>query len=448
MSKLKSNQHIASLQEFTWRQIREEVWKVNPSFAEIVDNLDPSDKYTIHKARYPYGSEILKRALLYLPDANGGVVPITSNHIDPKIRQDLNYNSNSNPVTMVLKNSVELFFSLEGRTISLYDPLDAGKIFGTWRILNPSKAHQPIFIWNMTAGARSIFMLPKITETEKHYRLKKAFHLDVDAPKNLIDHWGVFKELVNHPEFPEPWSVEVIFFSRKWFEHLDDKAWINFNYYLLKAVWEGSEFWRNYFFWNILFSTIKEVRGLKPSPYIDDTVKYLFFIGIGAVTGFCPATNSEVAPIAGLQKVYIDFYNLKKYLPVIMRPNIFAIDSKKPKPVYYSLQFPNAVEFSPKTRDRSSFITDLYEIRSLLNKYLVEILSGQFNVEETPLYKMAKNVNFDYFHNNVQQYPGMKESALIPIEDPNFFVGFDDKNIDLFPANSAFVKGCIRISQK
>ena len=207
---------------------------------------------------------------------------------------------------MILKNTVELFIPLEDRTIPLYGPTVAGTIFGLYRILSPERSHQPAFIWDMTSGARSIFMLPRISCSENHQKLKKTFQLRTEAPTTLIQHWELFKQLANHKDFPStsPWYCELLFFSKEWFEHQNDKKWAPFNSFLLETAWRGNEFWRNQFSWNMIFSIIQKIRKLKPSIYIDDTVKYLFSIGVGEAPGFAPAVDDYSAPVSGLQKIY------------------------------------------------------------------------------------------------------------------------------------------------
>jgi len=437
----------ASLQELTWQQAREAVIKVNPKFAKVVDEINPSKEYTVFRAIYPYGAEILKNAVLYLPNNNGELIAITDSNISNHVRESLDYNMQSNPASLVLKNSIELFITLDDRTVpSLYGLVTPGKIFGTWRVLNPQKALQSAFIWDMTAGARSLFMLPKISEAERHKKLKRAFQINADVPRTQMDHWYIFREIANHHSITTSWHTELLFFSKKWFEHLNDKAWMPFYYFLLTTAWQGTEFWRNQFFWDILFSTIQKNRNLKPSPYISDTVKYLFAIGVGSMPGFYPALDDISGPISILQNVYLDVYNLKQYAPIIMQPGMFSLQDKNCRPVYYSLQFPTAADFSPKSRDRSSIITDLFEVKSLLAKYIIDILSDKFNLNGTPFYDFTKFGKFDYFHNNVELYSDMRESAEIPLEDTSF--QYKNVNNNSFPETSPFVRGCIRIFKK
>ncbi len=163
-----------SLEKLTWDQVRQDVIRVNPKLANIIDEIAPSNAYWIAKATYPYGSLVMEKSVLMLPNREGSIVPITDSSLETEFQEGLGYNLQSNPVSIVLNNSFEIFLPLEDRTIPLSGLILPGTVFGAWRILSSKKAEQTAFIWNMTAGARSVFMLPKITESKKHAQLKKA----------------------------------------------------------------------------------------------------------------------------------------------------------------------------------------------------------------------------------------------------------------------------------
>lgn len=438
----------AFMEELTWEQVRNDVIKVNPEFAAVVDKLSPGKEYTVFKATYPYGSEILKKGDLYLPNSSGELVSLKDHSISQHVKDSLDYNLESNPVTLVLKNSVELFLSLEDRTIPFYGLISPGKLFGLWRILSLHVTQQPKFIWDLTAGARSLFMLPKISEANRHNKLKKIFHLNSDTPKTFLDHWAVFKEIANHPDFSEPWFTEVLFFSKNWFQHFNNETWLSLNHNLLRLAWEGSELWRNQFVWDLIFSLIQKRKNIKPNPYAVSTVKHLIAIGVGSLPGFAAAIDNLAAPINGLQKVYTDIYNLKNYAPIIMQPKMFSMYDDNSTPVYYSLQFPSSMEFSPKTRDRSSVITDLYEIRSLFSKYLLGIKDDQLNIQGTLFADLLTNISFDFFHSEGERYFGIKSNNNIQTADPSFNYVMSNFKKEKFPVNNGFMRGVIRIARK
>lgn len=438
----------ASLQELTWAQVRDEVYKTNSEFARVIDDLNPNDSYTLYKVSYPYGAEILKNGNLFIPNDAGEIVPLKDHSIPTHIKENLSYNLESNPLSLVLKNSVELFFPLRDRTIPFFGLINKGKLFGAWRILSDGLSQQPKFIWDMTSGARSIFLLPKITEAEKHYKLKKTFELDLDKPRSLIDHWKIFKHIANHREFRQKWSTVLLFFSVKWVKHVNDDAWMKFNYHLVKDVWTTSEFRRNQFVWDLVYSMIQNLKNAKPNAYIADTAKHIMALAVGGLPGMAPAIDNSMAPIKGLQDVYLNVYQLENYVPTIIQPLTFNMKESNSRPVYYSLRFPTPIEFAPKIRNRTSIITELYETKSLLNKYLDEILQGNLNIVGTPEYDSVSKVAFDFFHNNNVNYSGIRHSEDVVKEDKTFTLDLSGgKNID-FPSTCTFLKGCVRISRR
>ena len=425
--------------------MRQEVHALNPTFAKIIDDLDPGNDHWFARVSYPYGSLVMQRALLNLPNKQGELVPITDLSIDSEIREALSYNLNSNPVSFVLKNTFEIYLPLKDRTVSLAGLIQPGTVFGAWRILNPHKPEQPAFIWDMSAGARSVFMLPKITEAKKHLRLKKAYDLNVGVPRSLMDHWEIFRQLSSHPRFQEPWEAEILYFPLQWFKHLDDPKWKSFYYYFHDSAWGATELWRNQFIWDLVFSLILQDYEIRPNAYIMDTVKYLLFMGVSAFSGLAPARNELAGPFKEIQRIYMEDYDIRNYPPIIMQPEIFKIRDPNASPVYYSLQFPNASEFKPSSRVRASSISDLHEIRSLMIRCEQDLLSGKFNLSGTSLQQVFQHTHYDYFHNGVDLHAGMRNSAEMPKDDAMLLTTLDGKVHEGFPDANSFVKGCIRL---
>ena len=419
--------------ELTWKDIRKKILDLNPEFAAIIDELNPNSDYTFIKATYPYGTEILKKSQLQLSSNDKG------------IKEKLAYSLGSNPVAIVLNNAVELFIDLEDRIIP-FAIVPAGKIFGTWKFLDIGVSFCPkTFIWGLTAGARSLFMLPKISKTTSHNKLVKRYNITSDTPRNLLDQWEIFKSLASSPDFGESWNVELLYFSGKWFEHRDDKAWINFYYYLLNNAWQGSGYWRNQFVWDLMFSIIEKKRGIKPPAYLSGIVKHLLAIGAGSVLGFSPAPDDSLAPIKKLQEIYINDYGLKEYAPIIMQPSYFTLYNGN-HPVYYSLQLPTELEFATKSQARTTTLTDLYMLKSLFNKYLYEILNNDdLKIQETPLYDATVNANYDFLHSTTGNYRDIKKTDILSLEDASFMKNWPKKD---FPDASNFLNGCVRVSHK
>jgi len=434
---MKNKRSNASMEELTWQQARAKLAKVNPTLAKLIDNLDLSSEYTLFLARYPFGAEILKDGLLQLPNKNKELCFINEAGTPQNIREKLDYNLNSNPVSIILKNTAEIFMLFNNTTVPLYGLIYPGKLFGTWQVLNPQNAHAPRCLWNMTAGARSIFLLPKITDTIGYNKLRQAFQLNTEKSKKLLDHWELFREIANHPAFEQTWETEILFFSKKWFEHLDDPVWKEFKLHLLDLSWKNSEFFRNEFTWDLIYSALQNDRSLRPDPYIADTVRHLLAMSIGAQPGFAPAINDKAGPIQRLQQIFAEIYRTD-YDPVIMQLAFLNIEN--PRPIYYSLEYPTTMRFSPKSREKTSKIVELYEIMRLLEKYLKDIQMNKYNVIGTPIFEAANKVAYDFFHSDSHKYTNMHPPSEIKKGDLAF------KKLKRFPVNSYFLSGCIRLN--
>jgi len=434
----------STIQTTTWKKVRDRVAKVNPDLCSIIDQLNPSStKYPLYEARYPFGVNSVAKGQLLLPNEQGRLVQLEAS-ADKKMKQDLGYNLGSNPVTLVLENSIEIYMAMENHTIpAAFVP--AGCLISLWHALDKQYNHQPAFIWNVSSGARSIFMLPKISVATKFEKLRNYFHLDIDMPHSLFDHGKLFHALTLSPYFKDQWSSCLLYFSRSWFDHLHDKAWKNFYEYLLKASWKATSYHRSEFIWNLAFSLIQKARNLKPDPYIADTIKHLFAMSVGAYPGFSPAIDNTAAPISTFQEIILEIYGLDKYIPTIMQPAYFLPkDSKKTRPVYYSLDYPTTFSFSPKARKLATKLVNLTKIRYLLNKYLAEVNTGKFRLENTPIGEIPSTINYDFFHNEKIISDDIRNTRFLFEEDPSFKNNII-KNKE-FATNSSFLRGCIRIS--
>lgn len=424
----------ACLEKLNWQDVRISVADLNPSLANSIDLVDPGCEYTIYRYTCPFGTEILKDGFLSLINSHGQFTYIYSNEMDREIQADLNYNLDSNPVTFVLKNSLEAYILHNKNTVPLYGLVPPGKLFGTWQILNPNNFHTPIGSWNMTSGARSIFLLSKISDNISFNRLKRTLNLASDKPKALHDHWHLFKEIADASSQENQWSSQVLFFSKKWFEKLDETKWLPFKAYLLENAWKSSEFVRNEFMWDLIYSQIQNDRSLRPEPYIADTVRHILAMSVGALPGFAPALTDEAGPINKLKCIFRDVYKLE-YEPIIMQP--YFLDKTINRTIYYSLDYPTTMRCSPKARNNVSKLDELFSVQSLLIKYLNDIAENKYNVLNTPFYEMSKSIEYSFYHSDAKNIGKILSTKALQNKDPAF------KEIKNFPLSSTFLTGCI-----
>ncbi len=289
-------------------------------------------------------------------------------------------------------------------------------------------------------------MLPKITNASGHERLKRKYNLHLHASACLNDQWALFVKIANHKNFVQPWHSELAFFSKKWFQHKADKNWSRFSEFILNQAWIDCTFKRNQFIFDFAFSLAQKNRNLKPNPYLADTVKHLIGIGTGGMPGFTPAIDNIAGPVQGLQEAYINDYKVKHYAPIIMHLHHFS--STENRPVYYSLTMPTTTVFSPRSSCFLSKIADIRELKHILDTVLLEIVHGKLMVEKTPLFILAKETNYTFYHTEEDIVNEILSVAYLAEHDPVFQKALSSFEDRIFPEFSPFINGCIAISKK
>lgn len=436
-----------TMQKVFWKDVRNQVHEVAPEFATLVDTIDPSKDYPLYKACYPYGSTIVKEGVCYYPNRDGKLVTLFDNSLDPDIQKNLGYTKARFPVGLVLQNSIEL--SLISKTKEFPRNIHSeGYVFALWHYLEKTPAFHPCYIFNITSGAQSIFLLPNIGHATCHNNIRREFNIKVGPPKDIPSQRQIFTAILNHPNAKCDWHSTLLFFSAKWLQKImsDDKKWLLLSRNIYKNCWQNSAFNRNKMFYDFIFSQIQSVRHLRPNPYIADTVKHLFTIAFGALPGFAAATDNSKAPIDLLQKIYLEIYGLKNYAPTFMQPEYFSFN--KPTQVYYSLTLPTSLEFSPHCRKDRTALIDIRELAYLIQVYLEEINKGYLNIEGTPLPAISNTIKFDFYHDKFDREGFTKSTAEMPKADPTLIncpVGYKNNT---FPVAAPFIRGCAKISHK
>ena len=141
-----------------------------------------------------------------------------------------------------------------------------------WRKLENTPTFHPIRIFDITAGARSLFMIPNISDLALHKNLKRDFNIRQSPPKKLLNQWEIFKSIAQHPEINCNWHTEILFFSDKWLKKIkEDKEWQSLFLILLQDVWNSCTYERNAVFYDFSISFAQANRNLKPNPYLRDT---------------------------------------------------------------------------------------------------------------------------------------------------------------------------------
>ncbi len=434
-----------------WPDIREKIAQLDATFTKIVDDLGVDKSFPIYLASYPYGALIADTQSPFIPCDNGTVKRLTAPEVDKSITEDLGYGKDGLPMGMVLNKQLEYFIDLKGLGVTIpwliYEP---GSFFPLSSIFNQKnkRNYASNSVLMTTAGARSTFMLPNIGCSTNHINLKRDFNVKTTTPKTLYDHWYVFKEIVNSPILASDWRCEVIYFAEKWLKKLyTDTSWLALKSYLQELAWSRFEYDRNRVYYDIAFSVIQQKRNLKPNPYLADTARHLFSIALGCVPGYAPALGEEAIPVSILQKVFVESYNLKKYIPTIMQPVNYNFESNPP--VYYSLQHPSTHMFSPKSRKISSTLSEMRELDHITNIFSEELANDNAICADTILNQVSKAIKFNYFHNEKDRLNVIKPSCeIVKLDDRfNYVPSGYSTNESTFSADARFVRGCVSISK-
>jgi hypothetical protein len=317
---------------------------------------------------------MVKKGVLQLPTESGELIPITDHRspitderISAEIREDLSYNHFCNPTTLVLKGSLELFFSHLANTYPIFALVKLGQLIGISPAVSENDINlHPPFLWNMTAGSRSIFSLAKVSEVVGLTRLEKHFRITLPKVNEYKDQWELWRTLANAPEFESSWCTEVLFFGKSWFDWSKPEA-EDLKLYLYHRVWAATEYWRNQYVWDVVYSMFKQEKLVKVNPAIADTVRQLSLVAVGVQPGFVVAQDNEPAPIREFQKALIDIYKID-YLPIFMYTGLFNFESAE-SIAYYSLEYPVNLTVSPSNKKGATKIADLLEIKYLLIKF-------------------------------------------------------------------------------
>lgn len=438
-SKINCINHNLNLEEVFWEDVRDDVRSSNPELAEICDEINPGKKHPLIKIHYPWGSNIINQGTLFLPTKDNRLLAIDSPEIPESIKKQLNYSPI--PLSFILERENEVFVETNTRVIPL-NHLKPGEFFGIFEIMNKLNNVESKIIWSVSAGSRSVFMLPKISEASRHKRMQKEFHIKKDAPSSLEDHYAIFKEITYRADHADRWHNSILVFTDAWFqtEH-KNSAWGAFNKYLFKVCWIQMQLLRDATSFSLLWALFIEAvnnRNLKPRPYLVDTIKYLVSVASGSGVAFMPSTNESSMPIKIIQDAFTEVYQLPHYIPTIMHSSKLNENNRMG---YYSLTFPTILDSNPDMKRLNSIVSDQREIHKLL-----ETLTNTIK-HRNPIINPIKNVSYQFYHNDtaVTGQDAIYHSESIIKEDRRFLDlsgQFKDKT---FCATSPFFRGCIRI---
>ena len=418
----------------SWKDVSETVRRSNHEIAKLIDAIGPNHTYKFIKVRYPFGAKILHQGKIHIPTKTGECLPVDDPSVPAVLQKELNYRFA--PMGMISEKMVEFYFQSNNRLIPARS-YQQGEIFGIWQLMDPPNTTLLKNLWNISAGARSIFLLPKISNNIAHTRLQQEHNLTTPTPRTLLDHHGVFVDIVRESNSASDWVCEVIFFGKKWAScnGINEPFTRLWNYWL-SAAWQQSFYCRTQMTYNAAqetFAGILEENHIKPKPRILSTITHLLAVGEGMFPGFVPASvdGENFAPIKIIRNAYIESYRLKAQDTILMHPYQLHQPGRKRNAVYYSLAFPTLLNSFTNVMSSRSIMDDLVELTKLLKIY---------QQMET-----HTSVRYQFYHTTPSSFADIHPVSELVKHDSVIGKHFkrSDMSLDFRPP---FFSGCVRIS--
>lgn len=435
------------VEEITWREAKKLAVKGDQELFKILEEIDPSDEYTFLRMRYPFGSFIMHEDSVYIPFNGNKSVPLSAPEVPQILKDKLGYRSI--PFGMITENPVEVYRETDDRIFSVeLSGANKGIEIGIFEFFGLTSCY------SVTSGARSLFMIPKISETRHHKKLMTNYHLNCIQPRNIQRHWNVFKELYNSDLFQTKWEAEILYLTKPWDDMLAKSkkslAWEKLLNYLVKKCNEHSELGRrrlvlDVILWQQISSSLDK-QGFKPDNYITDTLKHLIYIFLGNMSGYRPITSDYGGPISEIQKIYAECYGLTQ-IPTMMGAVRYSLE--KNVPVYYSMQTPMMISSSPTIRKGETIIQEMRELMML--KPVLSEHQGNIKINNIKLHDLVRFMKLEYYHGDQYSYgQDIRPTREIPLHDPDFLYMPQNiqKKLTEFADNGSFIRGCIKISKE
>lgn len=412
------------IQLLSYAEVRPDLQKINPELCKEIDALSVDDSYPILKVRYAYGDLIIDKDHFQVPDGNGTMVDRHSAECDKTVRDLLNYPST--PMMIPLNGGMEVFLDHPQRPIPISIG-NAGWIFALTAVLEPECVVEPLKYWSASAGVRNVLMLPKISHNTNHFRLCKTLGIKVKSPDSVHEHFNIFKA-INKVQ-ADPWTFDLLVFTKKWFEDRKSISWRVFREYLFKIVWRNNYYGTIVDLCNMFIS--EKTPKFKPSPNLLNTLHHVIAISQSKKMGYRMAADDTNLPLAIIQSAYIDTYKLQAYSPEIMIPAFLEDENL----IYYSLSYPNKFDFSHVQNKTVSRHDELVKLLDMI-LYIQENITDQ----DGTLMGLTKNARFRGIHLDADE----NNQIISTLE---LAKGFKSKYKGLeFPVNSSFFCGCLKIT--
>lgn len=401
----------AEYKNVSWQSIKNDVKKVNPELANIINAL-PTKNLNLKLGTYSYGALIGSGT-----DEN-----------------------NTPPVFLVLEKACELFLTYKQQYIP-FKIIKRGEICFPAKALKkrlPSWQHEH---WSISAGARNVFMLPSISDAEKHNNLQKKLNFEIKKPSQLHDQWETFRLIANSGHKQEDWECKVLFFEDDWFKNHEKKDWSNFYNYFGNLAYQTTDSAESQYLIQLLMSIFQKEKPVNLTTSQIEQITHLLMLSFDGIPGFTPLTDNELMPVKLIQNIYSNVYKLENYPPIIMGPDYFNEIIKAGKSIYYSHNYRCFYSFSPKVNKFSTTAKNFYRLLWAFKKALDFLKSSNSLHNNNALKHLTETHQFNFYHPGSKTYDEFLSPKLIPEQDKTIMQKRDKK----FPHKIDFLNGCIQI---
>lgn len=246
--------------------------------AELLKQLEAVGSFEVATIEYPYGAPILKQGVF-----------------------EVEGNEKAYAFGLIVQGGLEIYLERDGGekiiTIAMLKP---GNLLFLDKVLENSIF--PLSMQNVSAGARSIFLLPKIGNSDRFWRLARRNHISLDLPGSLFQQWPIFKALASAHQ--SSWQTQVMLFSTDWLHQQNSVELIQF---LKSQAIPTPQLALHQQELDIAIHRLIEERA---EIYSGRVLKNVLSIANGDLPGFVLADDETFAPLDLIQKAFIEDYGL------------------------------------------------------------------------------------------------------------------------------------------
>lgn len=91
-------------------------------------------------------------------------------------------------------------------------------------------------------------------------------------------------------------------------------------------------------------------------------------------------------------------------------------------------------------------MSELQELKHIMETLMAGIVKGPFEIEKTPLHELTKITEYNYYHSDKDKFKEILPISKIATLDNQFTRSLVDKSKYAFPEFGPFFRGCVSIT--